>query len=289
MNKPGAKALWRPMTRLGIPIVAAAIVVVTGATAETQEPSVRYELSSRPSAAGWFREDVTVGWSVGPSDGTLRSTTGCESPREVIGETGRNGTNVTCTAVWRNGVVTTRESVTIKVKIDKTSPTVRARASRAPDSYGWYDHRVRIRYGGRDALSGIARCSRRSYRGPNSARASVTGSCRDRAGNSTVRTVRLKYANPLLSPKRGTRVRRAPLLDWVDVRRARFYNVQVWRDGSKILSRWPERSRLRMPSRWMQDGVRYSLSVSGRYDVYVWPRFRGRYGKRIDHTYFVRR
>jgi hypothetical protein len=93
----------------------------------------------------------------------------------------------------------------------------------------------------------------------------------------------------LLRPKRGTRVRRAPLLDWVTVRRARFYNVQVWRDGSKILSRWPERSRLRMPSRWMQDGVRYSLSMSGRYDVYVWPRFRGRYGKRIDHTYFIRR
>ncbi len=289
MSKRAARSLWRPVARLGVPIVAAAIVVVTGATAETQEPSVRYDLSARPSAAGWFREDVTVGWTVGPSDRTLRSTTGCHSSQQVIGETGPRGANVTCTAVWRNGIVTTRETVTINVKIDKTRPTVRAKASRPPDSYGWYDHRVRFRYSGRDALSGIAGCSRRTYRGPNSARASVIGACRDRAGNRNVRTVRLQYSNPLLRPKRGTRLRRPPLLDWVNVRRARFYNVQVWRDGIKILSRWPQRSRLRMPRRWTHAGVRYSMRVSGRYDVYVWPRFRGRYGTRIDHTYFIRR
>jgi hypothetical protein len=38
-----------------------------------------------------------------------------------------------------------------------------------------------------------------------------------------------------------------------------------------------------MPSRWTHEGVTYSM-VSGRYDVYVWPRFRGRYGKSIGHT-----
>lgn len=290
MSKPGAPSLLGRTARFGVPIVVAAVLVAGGATADTQEPLVRYELSEQPSAAGWFRDDVTINWSVGPRDKTLRTANGCDSARTVAGETRAPGTNVTCTAVWKDGVVTTRQSVTINVKIDKTPPTsVRGKAGRPPDSYGWYAHRVRFRFSGRDGLSGIAACSRRSYRGPNTARASVRGFCRDRAGNSTARTVRFKYSNPLITPKRGTRVRRAPLLNWVTVTNARFYNVQVWRKGAKVLTRWPRRSRFQIPSRWTHDGVRYSMRASGRYDVYVWPRFKGRYGKSLGHTYFIRR
>jgi hypothetical protein len=164
---------------------------------------------------------------------------------------------------------------------------VRARALRRPDLYGWYDHRIRFVFRGRDALSGIARCTRRSYDGPNTARASIRGFCRDVAGNTRRRTIHFRYSDPLLLPRPGTRFGRAPLLNWVGVPRARFYNVQVWRDGGKILTRWPQRTRLRMPTLWTHEGMTYALSA-GRYDVYVWPRFRGRYGKSIGHTYFIR-
>ncbi len=67
---------------------------------------------------------------------------------------------------------------------------------------------------------------------------------------------------------------------------ARRFNVQVWHKGQKVLSRFPKFSRFQMPRSWTQGGVRYRMQ-SGRYDVYVWPRFR-RYGKLLGHTYFRR-
>jgi hypothetical protein len=282
--------LWgKPRGRTALAMVLLALLVVPAASAlPTGTESVTYEITDELGNVltphnGWFRRDVVVRWTVQPKP---ISTTGCEPADPVSVETA--GLTLTCTAEW-TGTTIIRKTVP-SIKIDWTPPTsVKVRATRRPDVYGWYGHRVRFVFRGTDALSGIASCSRRLYDGPNRARASVTGSCKDVAGNSTARTVRLKYSRPLLRPQRGKRVRRAPLLDWVTVTNARFYNVQVWRDDRKILTRWPRRSRLRMPRRWTHDGVRYSMRVPGRYDVYVWPRFKGRYGKSIGHTYFIRR
>ncbi|MGH3006338.1 MAG: hypothetical protein ACRDOS_10675 [Gaiellaceae bacterium] len=253
---------------------------------EGVSPDVDYTLEGVPGTNGWFRSEVTIHWTVVPTQG-LKKTTGCEPGDRIEDET--SGVIHTCVAEWNDGTIFSRPTHPA-IKIDWTPPTsVKVRPTRRPDVYGWYGHRVRFVFRGTDALSGIASCSRRLYDGPNRARASVTGSCEDLAGNSTARTVRLKYSKPLLRPQRGKRVRRAPFLDWVTVTNARFYNVQVWRDDRKILTRWPRRSRLQMPSRWTHEGVRYSMAVPGRYDVYVWPRFKGRYGKSIGHTYFIRR
>lgn len=225
---------------------------------------------------------MTINWIATPEP----DSTTCIMKELVEGDT--PGETRTCKATW-NGEGE-RTATTEVIKIDKTPPSsVKARALRRPDLYGWYSHRIRFVFRGTDALSGIARCARRSYNGPNRARASITGFCRDVAGNTRKRTIGLRYSNPLLLPRPGTTFGRAPLLNWIGVRRARYYNVQVWRDGRKILTRWPRRSRLRMPSRWTHEGVAYSMSTSGRYDLYVWPRFRGRYGKSIGHTYFIRR
>jgi hypothetical protein len=279
----------RAQTVLAVALLA--LLVSPAASAlPTGTESVTYEVTDELGNVltprnDWFRRGVVVRWSVEP---TASSTKGCEPAVLIAFQTA--GQTLTCEAVWAGSGTKITKTTVPAIKIDWTPPSsVKARARREPDRYGWYSRRIRFIFRGTDALSGIARCTRRSYDGPNRARASVTGSCTDVAGNTTRRAVRLKYSKPLLRPKRGTRVRRPPVLDWVKVRRARFYNVQVWRDGSKILSRWPQRSRLRMPRRWTHDGVRYSMRVSGRYDVYVWPRFRGRYGKRIDHTYFIRR
>ena len=50
----------------------------------------------------------------------------------------------------------------------------------------------------------------------------------------------------LIAPRAGTLVRpgRPPLLRWTPVRGARYYNLQLWRRGRKILSAWPARSQV---------------------------------------------
>ena len=60
-----------------------------------------------------------------------------------------------------------------------------ANASRGPDHAGWYNHTLSIAFAGADATSGIDSCTQASYSGPDSQNASVSGTCRDRAGNTS--------------------------------------------------------------------------------------------------------
>jgi hypothetical protein len=72
-----------------------------------------------------------------------------------------------------------------------------------------------------------------------------------------------------------------PVLGWRKARGARYYNVQIFRGGKKVLSRWPARARLRLHRRWRFDGKR--RLARGTYAWYVWPgygpRAQRRYGK----------
>ena len=61
-----------------------------------------------------------------------------------------------------------------------------------------------------------------------------------------------------------------PLLKWRAVPRARFYNVQLYRSGRKILSVWPSRPRLRLRWHWQHKGRQMRLST-GNYTWLVWP------------------
>jgi large repetitive protein len=80
------------------------------------------------------------------------------------------------------------------LKYDQTAPVVGgASPERAPNAAGWFNRAVRFDLQGSDATSGIADCPSVTYNGPNSATASFTGTCRDRAGNLANRTFGLKY------------------------------------------------------------------------------------------------
>jgi len=59
--------------------------------------------------------------------------------------------------------------------------------------------------------------------------------------------------------------------------KARFYNVQVYRRGRKILSLWPYRPRLKLHARWTYNG-RIERLGQGVYAWVVWPAF----GTRAD-------
>jgi hypothetical protein len=103
----------------------------------------------------------------------------------------------------------------------------------------------------------------------------------DRAGNRSSKEVAATpTSSPLLAPAQGVRLRRPPLLVWKRVNRASYYNVQLFRGGRKVLSRWPRTNRLQLRRTWDFDGRTQRLRP-GRYVWYVWPG----YGKRAARNY----
>jgi hypothetical protein len=111
----------------------------------------------------------------------------------------------------------------------------------------------------------------------------------DRAGNRASVALGLRVRS-LYAPQDGARVASPPLLAWVRVPRARYYNVQVFRRGRKILSAWPSRPSLQLAERWSYGGRRVTLAP-GRYRWQVWPGFgsrtKGRYGRLLGKSEFV--
>jgi hypothetical protein len=93
----------------------------------------------------------------------------------------------------------------------------------------------------------------------------------DQAGNRASDALSaVPTSSPLLLPADGARVHGAPTLVWKPVRRARYYNTQLFRGRRKILTRWPRSAKLQL----------HELAA-GRYCWYVWPGF----GARSKHRY----
>lgn len=89
----------------------------------------------------------------------------------------------------------------------------------------------------------------------------------------------------LKKPGRGATVVNPPELKWKRVPSARFYNVQVYREGRKILSRWPRRARFDLNRSWRHRGHKIHFRA-GIYRWYVWPHYRKRYGHRVVRSWF---
>jgi hypothetical protein len=94
----------------------------------------------------------------------------------------------------------------------------------------------------------------------------------------------------MLAPKAGATVRTAPLLRWRAASKARFYNLQVFRRGQKVLTVWPSRPSFRLHARWTFNGHTYRLKP-GTYTWLVWPAYgtpsKPRYGKLLGQSSFI--
>ncbi len=115
----------------------------------------------------------------------------------------------------------------------------------------------------------------------------------DQAGNRSPAKTAVITPNVqlLVTPKSGAELQAPPLLRWAPFRSPRYYNVQLWRGGGKILSAWPQKAQLRLPLVWRFNGRNYRLSP-GRYRWFVFPgygsRTQARYGKMLgSSTFFV--
>jgi hypothetical protein len=182
------------MRALLLALTAAAVAVVTlaGSTAQALPPQPVPTCSPAPAdCSAWHTTNVTVSWS----------TPGCPGAT-ITSDTA--GTPVSCTATDGSGSVTT----TVNVRRDATPPSVRAAATRAPNSNGWYNGEVGVEFSGSDALSGIASCTSGSYKGPDSGTARVAGSCTDFGGNRGTTSFELRF--DATAPTAAAKPERAP-------------------------------------------------------------------------------
>ena len=139
-------------------------------------------------------------------------------------------------------------------------------------------------------LRNLISATRFSDRGvPNDVRFRYRIQSYDAAGNVSAAAYTVERPSRIFAPAYEAALTRPPLIDWTAVRKATYYNIQVWRNGRKILSRWPLRSSLQLRSTWHYRGSAYELTAA-RYTVFVWPGFgrpaAARYGSLLGTTSF---
>jgi hypothetical protein len=89
----------------------------------------------------------------------------------------------------------------------------------------------------------------------------------DRSGNVSRparRTVSLAALIPL-RPVTGSRVTSAPRLTWKATEGTAYYNVQIFRNGRRIVVGWPSEAAYSLPSDLLEPGI---------YTWFVWPAFK---------------
>jgi hypothetical protein len=112
----------------------------------------------------------------------------------------------------------------------------------------------------------------------------------DEAGNEAHMTLAATVRPVLYRPAAGARVEGPVELAWEAVAGARFYNVQLLRNGVKLLSVWPAKPGLRLAEQWTFAGKRHRLEP-GTYVWWVWAargtRAKPEYGRPLGSSTFV--
>jgi hypothetical protein len=128
------------------------------------------------NANGWNNTNVTVSFN---SSDTLSGIDSSSGPVNLTNDGA--GQVVTGTAVDRAG---NTASVSRSINIDKTPPIIGAVASPGPNANGWNNTNVTVSFNSSDTLSGIDSSSGPVTLTNEGAGQVVTGTAKDRAGNS---------------------------------------------------------------------------------------------------------
>jgi hypothetical protein len=163
--------------------------VTSCAPADTTPPHVSYVLDpATPSGTnGWYREPVTVDWTVSDAQSTAISA-GCDD-----GTFSSDGTHIsTCSATSAGG---TTGPASATVKVDRTAPTVVPTVMGDLGDDDWYTGDVDVTWTVDDGTSGIAETSpdcAGTTLTTDTASASYTCTVTDKAGNRTSVTQEVK-------------------------------------------------------------------------------------------------
>ena len=340
---------------------------------DSSPPAVTANPARAPDDDGWYSHAVQVAFA---GTDSLSGIASCSSPVTYSGPDDASASvSGSCTDQAGN-----QGTATSTLRYDSTGPNVTVDLSRKPDANGWYTKPVVAKFSGIDALSGVASCTApQTFKGPDGSDEKVTGTCRDKAGNTATGSVELRYdgsgprlaqvaaaigdrsatlswkrpadlkaievvrrpgrgsaassvvyrgtgtgfqdknlrvgvayhytlttkdaagntataavtATPraLYAPATGAKVGAGAVkLAWVAKPGSRFYNVQLFRGGKKILSAWPLIATMRVAQQWAYAGKKYKLTP-GTYHWYVWPgvgsRAASHYGALLGGSSFV--
>jgi hypothetical protein len=254
-------------------------------------PAVSVASDRPPDHAGWYTHPVT--FSLGATDQTS-GVAGCDP----LGYAGPDVADATVMGTCRDNAGNVG-SKGYKLSYDATAPD----PSGATVATG--DRRVRLNWPAGSTASltrspGDGATTKVLYEGGgtgftdrrvrNGKRYRYVLTLTDAAGNAASRELGATPGKHLIAPGRRATVSGPPLLTWTPARNARYYNVQLFRDGRKILSAWPKQARLQLKEKWRFRGRRYRLKP-GLYKWYVWPgegrRAARKYGDRIGRRSFT--
>lgn len=289
---------WSPLT--GVPILV-----------DRTPPTASATASRPPEATGWYTSPVTISWSgqdPAPSGGGVGSGIGpCTAARTYSGpETTAAGTLITGSCIDLVGNTSTNAARNITIKYDATPPAlsnVTAVTSGGNNLVSWQvsadTTKVEVwrthSQGGADTLIYTSTFGNQVLDPSINPLAAYTYRiiAFDPAGNRAVQLINptlvqaptpppspptaptpvVTIAQPLLRPRDRSIVRVAPIVRWPAVAGAKYYNVQLFINGKKVLSAWPKVARYNMPTKWTYNGKRYRMPRGVRVRWYVWPAF----------------
>jgi hypothetical protein len=259
-------------------------------------PAVTAAPDRAPDAKGWYRRPLTVTFSA------TDPVSGVASCAAAARYAGPDRQDVPLAGSCRDGAGNTSEQRFV-LSYDATAPKlsrVRAQVARGVARIGWQKpaDAVLVRIERIPGVNGAKRTHVYSGTGErfldrtvrNGVRYRYEVSALDAAGN-VFGTVIATGPRPALYEPAAQEVVRSPVtLAWKAAAGARYYNVQLHRNGVKVLSAWPRTARFRLVRSWRYLGKAQSLRP-GNYTWYVWPgigpRALSRYGKALGSSTFV--
>jgi len=264
---------------------------------DASAPAVTAAAERVPDRDGWYRRPLTVKFS--GSD----AVSGVESCTAPVRYAGPDRSDVALPGTCRDVAGNVSAPVTATLRYDATPPKLRgltARVTRGVARVHWQKpgDAVAVRIERIPGVNGARRTHVYSGTGERFLDRTVRQGVRyryevsvsDAAGNVAEAAVAAGPRAALYAPPPRAVVRAPVALAWAAAPKARYYNVQLHRNGVKILSAWPRRSRLRVGRSWRYLGKRQSLRP-GAYTWYVWPGLGApelrRYGKLLGSSRFL--
>jgi hypothetical protein len=258
-------------------------------------PAVTAAPDRAPDGNGWYRKPLTVAFN------GADATSGIESCTQPARYAGPDRAEVAIAGTCRDHAGNAA-AATLAAKYDATAPklaAVEAKLTKGIARLGWKKpaDAVLVRI---DRVPGVnGRKKTRVYKGIGQAfvdRTVRTGVryryeliATDAAGNVAGTAVTADARSTLYAPVDGAVVRAPVRLAWEPLARARYYNVQLHRNGVKVLSLWPTKPRLELARTWRYLGKSQKLTA-GLYRWFVWPalgtRAKPRFGRVLGSSTF---
>ena len=251
-----------------------AVIVSAPAPPPVATPSLVVPLSLKAEATS--RSGAVVNFDVSSGDKPA-PTISCKPSSGSIFPLGT--TKVTCTALSAGAGAQVAKTFTVIVR-DTTAPTF---AGKLPSIVKKVSGKKPIKVAFKqpvatDAVDGnvASVCSPRSGSKFKFGKTTVTCKATDAHQNArkisfSVRITALPK-RALIAPENGVSLSSPPLLKWTAIAKADYYNVQVFRNGHKVLSTWPRASSFRLTRGWKFEGAKQRLAP-GTYTWFVWPGF----------------